>query len=75
MPVTHPQTIAQILERRGCQWLAQAYDLGPGEAPHQWKVTTQCGGNGGRRHRWVRTEDEARAVLENWYYRRFQFVG
>lgn len=39
-----------------------------------WKVTTQAGHNGGRRHRFVQTEEEAKQALQAWYWRRFRYA-
>lgn len=39
-----------------------------------WKVTTQCGHHGGRRHRFVKTREEAEDILTQWYARRFRYA-
>jgi hypothetical protein len=41
----------------------------------RYKVTTQAGGKGGRRHRWFKSEGEAVDCLEAWYCRRFSWAG
>jgi len=44
------------------------------DSPRVWRVVTQAGGIGGRRYRYVATEEVAREILEKWYLRRFKFV-